>query len=64
MKIAKLLPLAALLGLSIVPPRLATAQTGQIKAELVILAPAPSGSEVTTKTCPTATTCTTVIVRN
>jgi|GEM_PF-4803139 len=63
MKIAKLLSVAAVLGLSLVPPRLATAQEGQIKAELVILAPAPSGSEVTTKTC-TATTCTTVIVRN
>jgi hypothetical protein len=67
MNTAKRLTLAALLGLSLIPLRLATAQSGEIGATLTILAPSPGGSQVktTTTTC-SGNTCTqtTVIVVN
>ena len=69
MQIAKRVTLAALLGLSLLPLRLATAQTGDVEVTLVILAPPPSGSTVTTTTSDctsTSTTCTktTIIATN
>jgi hypothetical protein len=63
MKIVKRAALAALLGLSLIPLRLATAQEGTVRATLTILAPTSDGAQVKVTTC-TATTCTTVIVVN